>query len=161
MVKYFFALIVVIVAYRVFYYDVSVGKAFVFDGDRYERVKRGFGRKPVIHFYTVHGENLEIVNRYVKVVEFPADMLKAQLEHTLGPMFKQYQLQPFNNDPLERAGMFEGSSSWYASYANVIHIDQRYHMAFYFETTNEFETPSRERSRHVLNELRHLKYERN
>jgi len=135
-------------------------KEFQFNGDRYSHVKKAYGGDLTNHFYTIEGEDFLKARQFVQIIEFPEEIPKEQFERTVQPVFKEYNLKPFNSDGLERTGSFEKGGYKFVSFSNSVRINDEDHMGFYIAIVEEETSlPDRGHSQEILNELMNLIFE--
>lgn len=157
MKKFIVLAIIVIAAYFIFGQTSSFENDLNFNRITYSHVKEMRGGEITNHFYTPNGEEFNTAKSFIQVIEISEAMRESNWQDRLEPLYTQYQLSPVEDQPLELAGNIQKSGFFFNSYAALIEVQGKDHMAFYVIITNdEYINETTSDKRDIINQLKRI-----
>ena len=115
----------------------SFKQDFLFNGEIYSHVKKVNGGEITNHFYTPNGEDPNVAQNAIQILELSENIQKEQWNTQLKPILNGYSLKPVKKDGFELSGNFERGGLFFKSYAAPIQIDGKDHLILYLLVTEK------------------------
>ncbi len=109
---------------------------FDFNGTTYSHIKKMSGGEIINHFYTPNGEELNAAKDFIQILEVSDKIQKDDWQNRFKPLYNQYNLKPVEDTDFDLSGRGQKAGMYYNSYATLITVKGKEHMAFYINTTN-------------------------
>ncbi len=136
--KYLISLLICIVAiYFIFFTGSPLKNDFYFYDVIYSHIEKKYGGVITNHFYTPDGEDLNSTHSFIQILEFDDDIQKSDWSSKLTPILNRYELSPIEDQQFELAGSAVKAGIYFKTYATLIDIEGKEHMAFYVIASEE------------------------
>ncbi len=135
----------------------SFKQDFLFNGEIYSHVKKVNGGEITNHFYTPNGEDPNVAQNAIQILELSENIQKSQWDTQLKPILNGYSLKPVKKQHFELSGNFERGGLFFKSYASPIQVDGKDHLILYLLVTDKKqEDDSTSQKTEIINKLKNI-----